>query len=63
MNNEEKLDAIHDALVDFEGKGYTVEEVTVLLPPDIEHLADQWGWYDSEVRDKLYLFAQSLCQK
>ena len=52
MNN-----TIHDCLYDVTGKQPSEElmkKVIKLLPSDILLLAEQWGGYDTEFREKTY---------
>ncbi|GAB6443351.1 hypothetical protein bcgnr5369_08490 [Bacillus cereus] len=51
-------DAIHDCYVSVTGKIPTEEQITTietLLPTRVKHLAYEWSWNDTEVRDKIYV--------
>lgn len=54
-------DVVNDCLVEL-GREITPEiiaKIVQTLPSDITHLADEWGWSDTEVRDKVYTFIKS----
>lgn len=54
-------DVVNDCLVEL-GREITSEiiaKIVQVLPSDITHLADEWGWNDTEVRDKVYTFIKS----
>jgi hypothetical protein len=52
-------DIIHDCFVDLNDErpeSYQVAMIMKEIPNDIITLAKQWGWNDTEVRDKVYLW-------
>lgn len=51
--------AMHDSCYDATGESKTEEESLEMLkdiPEEIKSSAAQWGWNDTEVRDKLYSY-------
>lgn len=59
-------DSIHDCYVSVVGKVPTEEQIQSIfnqLPNDIKHLADQWGWNDTEVGDKVYVWIRDNPEK
>ncbi|HBT3679561.1 TPA: hypothetical protein MYN16_004145 [Klebsiella pneumoniae] len=54
-------DVVNDCLVEL-GREITPEiiaKIVQMLPSDITHLAEEWGWNDTEVGDKVYTFIKS----
>lgn len=50
---------IHDCFVSVVGVQPNEEEIETIymeLPMRIKHLGEQWGWYDTEVRDGVYVW-------
>lgn len=59
MENEEFYNQIHDSLVDILGRKPKENEIKYMstrIPDAISYKAEQWGWYDTEVRDELYRY-------
>lgn len=55
--SEDRSNQIHDCFVDVFDRVPTRKElyfINVELPRDIKFLAEQWGWNDTEVRDKIF---------
>lgn len=56
---EDRNDVINDCFVDIVGRTTTMKErhfINEHLPRGIKILAEQWGWNDTEVGDKVYLW-------
>lgn len=54
-------DVVNDCLVEL-GREITPEiiaKIVQALPSNITHLADEWGWNDTEVGDMVYTFIKS----
>lgn len=54
---EDAINVIHDAyydIVDLEPSDYMIEKIHSQLPSTIILSAKQWGWNDTEVREKVY---------
>lgn len=54
-------DVVNDCLVDL-GREISPDIITRIvqtLPSEIAHLADEWGWNDTEVREKIYTHIES----
>lgn len=54
---EEAYDQIHDCYYDYyrqKPNPSSIAQIHKLLPNDIHLLANQWGWNDTEVGDKIY---------
>lgn len=60
MIDQETMETeLHDCYVDAFGEIVSTEfirELYLQVPLDIKQLAVQWGWDDSDVRDKLYVW-------
>jgi hypothetical protein len=57
----EMQEQIHDCFVSVKGKTPSVTEIALIadqLPFQISKLAEMWGWDDTEVRDKAYVWIQ-----
>lgn len=54
-------DTVNDCLVELrrEITPEIIAKIVQKLPSDITHLAEEWGWNDTEVRDKVYIFIKS----
>lgn len=54
-------DAVNDCLVELDREitPEIIAKIVQMLPSDITHLAEEWGWNDTEVRDKVYTFIKS----
>ncbi|QOV08429.1 hypothetical protein Kirov_230 [Bacillus phage Kirov] len=55
--DEDAYDQIHDCYYDTQGRKPSETVVALLyaeIPMDIKAIAIQWGWNDTEVRDKVY---------
>jgi len=55
----QKHDVINDCYVDIHNRKPTEVEIKAIeeaMPFAINILAFQWGWYDTEVRDRIYRF-------
>ncbi|MDN8593067.1 hypothetical protein Q0V21_30530 [Paenibacillus sp. 11B] len=53
----------HDCLADIKRSKPNEEEITAWverIPNDIEGLALQWGWNDTEVREKIYMWIDRI---
>ncbi|MEJ1517933.1 hypothetical protein R3O67_32695 [Bacillus cereus] len=58
--------AIHDCYVSVTGKVPTKEQIKTieaLLPTRVKHLADEWSWNDTEVRDTIYVLIEDSLDK
>ncbi len=54
-------DVVNDCLVEL-GREISPEIIVAIvqsLPSDINHLAEEWGWNDFEIGDKVYTFSKS----
>lgn len=52
---------IHDCFVSVIGVQPSEEEIETIcksLPSRIKHLGEEWGWYDTEVRDGVYVWIE-----
>lgn len=52
-------DSIHDCFVSVTGGVPSEDQIQSIfnqLPSNIKHLADQWGWNDTEVGDKVFVW-------
>jgi hypothetical protein len=52
-------DTINDCFVDVYNRrpfAIEIEHIQKHMPKEIKILAEQWGWNDTEVRDKIYRF-------
>lgn len=50
---------IHDCFISVIGHAPTPSEIADIykkFPSEIINIANQWGWYDAEVQDKIYLW-------
>lgn len=59
---QETKDVINDCYVEFfdvKPNDKQIELIFNHLPNDVVHLANQWGWYDTEVRDKVWCWIRS----
>ncbi|CAI8945452.1 transposase [Brevibacillus sp. IT-7CA2] len=57
---------VHDCFLDITGTKPNEEQITIIVeevPTDIKGLALQWGWFDTEVREKIYLWLESKYSK
>ncbi|MFT4448707.1 hypothetical protein ACMXZI_15520 [Bacillus subtilis] len=55
--DEDAYDQIFDCYYDYYGKKLAPSSVVKIhkhLPKDIHLLAEEWGWNDTEVREKIY---------
>ncbi|HDG5146746.1 TPA: hypothetical protein PCH88_003851 [Klebsiella pneumoniae] len=54
-------DVVNDCLVELDREitPEIIAKIVQMLPSDITHLAEEWGWNDTEVRDKVYTFIKS----
>ncbi|MCR1256248.1 hypothetical protein [Klebsiella pneumoniae] len=54
-------DEVNDCLVELDREitPEIIAKIVQMLPSDITHLAEEWGWNDTEVRDKVYTFIKS----
>ncbi|WP_339181891.1 hypothetical protein NST56_10615 [Bacillus sp. FSL R5-0560] len=62
--DEEIYDQIHDCYYDFYGKKpdpTSVVQIHKHLPRDIHLLAEEWGWNDTEVGEKIYKWLREEC--
>lgn len=63
---EEAGNVVHDAYYDITGKvpsDVTVNRIIAELPERIVSLGEFWGWYDTEVREKIYRWIREKEQK
>lgn len=52
-------DQIHDCYIDVYNETpshQTIANLIAALPSDIKMLAEQWGWNDTEVANKVYVW-------
>ncbi|MBY3621151.1 hypothetical protein MHB77_31710 [Paenibacillus sp. FSL K6-3166] len=57
---------LHDCFLDIRGVKPSEEQIIIVaeeIPSFIKGLAQQWGWFDTEVREKLYLWLESKYSK
>lgn len=57
--NSEMKQEIVESYYEIQGSNPTTETILKIakqIPKDIHGLAKQWGWNDTEVRDKVYRF-------
>ncbi|GIN25500.1 hypothetical protein J31TS2_20800 [Bacillus licheniformis] len=55
--DSDAFNQIHDTYYDYYGKipsESIILQIHKLLPKDIHLLAEQWGWNDTEVGNKIY---------
>ncbi|MBW5605507.1 hypothetical protein GQQ52_26770 [Klebsiella pneumoniae] len=54
-------DVVNDCLVELDREitPEIIAKIVQMLPSDITHLAEEWGWNDTEVVDKVYTFIKS----
>ncbi|ENZ7534627.1 TPA: hypothetical protein ACMEW7_004168 [Klebsiella pneumoniae] len=54
-------DVVNDCLVELDREitPEIIAKIVQMLPSDITHLAEEWGWNDTEVGDKVYTFIKS----
>lgn len=56
-------DVVNDCLVELGREAEItpdiIDEIVMMLPDEITHLANQWGWNDTEVREKIYALIES----
>lgn len=54
-------DVVNDCLVELDREitPEIIAKIVQMLPSDITRLAEEWGWNDTEVRDKVYTFIKS----
>lgn len=53
----DKIDSIHDILVDIKGvepSEVEIEYILNRLPNSILNIGEKWGWFDTEFREKVY---------
>lgn len=69
MSSNEMDPDLHDVLWDglldndIEPNDTSMAEWNAKIPQDIRHLAQMWGWGDTEVRETLYVFIKSNQEK
>lgn len=59
-------DSIHDCYVNVVGSTPNEEQIKTIynqLPSHIKHLADEWGWNDTEVNDGIFIWIQNNLDK
>ncbi|KKB71982.1 MULTISPECIES: hypothetical protein [Bacillus] len=57
------LDHIHDCFVSVYGRVPNKMELKIIaktLPAEIKFLAEQWGWNDTEVGDKVFCWIEQM---
>lgn len=63
MNDTQNMrNQLHDCFIDITGAKPSEDQILVIaeeVPTDIKGLAFQWGWFDTEVREKIYLWLES----
>lgn len=62
----DRYNQIHDCFVDVVGKVPSEEKISYIsdnLPREIIRLAEEWGWYDTEVGDKTYRWIEENVDK
>ena len=54
-------DVVNDCLVELDREitPEIIAKIVQMLPADITHLAEEWGWNDTEGGDKVYTFIKS----
>lgn len=54
-------DVVNDCLVELDREitPEIIAKIVQMLPSDITHLAEECGWNDTEVGDKVYTFIKS----
>lgn len=54
-------DVVNDCLVELDREitPEIIAKIVQMLPSDITHLAEELGWNDTEVGDKVYTFIKS----
>ncbi|WP_142914518.1 hypothetical protein [Klebsiella pneumoniae] len=54
-------EVVNDCLVELDREitPEIIAKIVQMLPSDITHLAEEWGWNDTEVGDKVYTFIKS----
>lgn len=63
---QDRFNQIHDCLFDVLGNKPNLGQIYFVndqLPRDIKFLAEQWGWNDTEVRDKTYVWIKENIDK
>ncbi|MGM7720572.1 hypothetical protein [Metabacillus sp. Hm71] len=54
---QDRFNQIHDRLFDVLGEKPAMRDIYFVneqLPREVKLLAEQWGWHDTEVREKTY---------
>jgi hypothetical protein len=57
------LDSIHDCFYDAIGKSLPDSDlatIAIIIPDEILNIGNEWGYYDTVFREKLFLWAKGF---